>query len=139
MLLKMRWCFLHLIEKVKHFDVTILCTSGQLRVAAFQLLEALISNGAQIYYSGDLDAEGMDIADRLWQKYGDAICLWRMDTESYYKSISNESLSDMQLVKLEHFKNKILYNTAKSVCKERRAGYQENLLKELLEDILHSI
>ena len=131
--------FLHLVENVKQYDVTILCTSGQLRVAAFQLLEAFISDGAVIYYSGDLDPDGMDIAERLWQKYGEAVCLWRMDIDSYYKSISEESLSDRQLVKLERFENTILCDTAESVRKEKRPGYQENLLKELLKDILYSI
>lgn len=131
--------FLHLVENVKQYDVTILCTSGQLRVAAFQLLEAFISSGAVIYYSGDLDSEGMDIADRLWQKYGDAICLWRMDTEAYYKSISEESLSDRQLAKLEQFKNTILHHTAESVSKEKHPGYQENMLKDLLDDVLSAL
>ena len=127
--------FLHLIENLKEKDVTILCTSGQLRVAAFQLLTYLIKSGAVIYYSGDLDPEGMDIADRLWQRYGDIIHLWRMNTEDYDKAISREPLSDRQLVKLERLKNPILCCTAESVRRERKAGYQENLLEELLKDI----
>ena len=131
--------FLYLVENTKEQDVTLLCTSGQLRVAAFQLLAHLVKNGAVIYYSGDLDPEGMDIAERLWQRYGGAIRLWRMDVEAYNKSISGEVLSDRQLVKLEHLKNTTLCRTAECVRKEMRAGYQENLLKELVDDIFNNL
>ena len=127
--------FLHLVENVKDREVTLLCTSGQIRVAAFLLLTHLIEGGANIYYSGDLDPEGMDIADRLWQRYGDVIHLWRMSTEDYNKSISGEKLSDRQLAKLEHLKNPILCCTAETVRSKGKAGYQENLLEDLLVDI----
>lgn len=127
--------FLYLVENTKEQDVTLLCTSGQLRVAAFQLLTHLIQSGAIIYYSGDLDPEGMDIADRLWQRYGDTVHLWRMNVEDYNNSISEEKLSDRQLAKLGRLKNPMLCCAAESVRKEGRAGYQENLLEDLLGDI----
>lgn len=93
--------FLYLLEHSKNQDITCLCTSGQPRVAAFGLLSLLIQSGAAIFYSGDLDAEGMGIADRLWQKYGDAVHLWRMDEQDYRASSSSETLSDKQLSSLE--------------------------------------
>lgn len=127
--------FLHLVESIKEQEVTLLCTSGQMRVAAFLLLTHLIEGGATIYYSGDLDPEGMDIADRLWQRYGDVIHLWRMSTEDYNKSISSEKLSDRQLAKLERLKNPMLCCTAEAVRRKGKAGYQENLLEDLLGDL----
>ncbi len=127
--------FLYLLEHCRNQDITCLCTSGQLRAAAFGLLSLLIQSGATIFYSGDLDAEGMGIADRLWQKYGDAICLWRMGEQDYEASRSNEALSDKQLSSLEQLKNPILQKTAEVVLKEKKAGYQENILKLLLKDL----
>ena len=129
--------FLYLLEHCRDQDITCLCTSGQLRTAAFGLLSLLIQSGATIFYSGDLDAEGIGIADRLWQKYGDAICLWRMDTQDYEASKSNEELSDKQLSSLEQLKNPILQRTADAVLKEKKAGYQENILKFLLNDLVN--
>ena len=131
--------FLYLVENTRDQDIALLCTSGQLRVAAFQLLSHLLQSGAVIYYSGDLDPEGMDIADRLWQRYGNAIHLWRMGTEDYDVSVSDEKLSDRQLVKLERLKNPLLRCTAERIRKEKKAGYQENLLENLLGDIRTSI
>lgn len=126
--------FIYLLEHSKNQDITCLCTSGQLRVAAFGLLSLLIKSGATIFYSGDLDAEGMGIADRLWQKYGDAVHLWRMEEQDYKASVSNETLSEKQLISLEQLKNPMLRKTAEAVMKEKKAGYQENILSALLED-----
>ena len=131
--------FMHLVENAKDQDVAILCTSGQLRVAALQLLDRLTGSGAVIYYSGDLDPDGMDIADRLWQRYGSAVRLWRMGTEDYRASISGELLSDRQLARLKRLKNAALCRTAELVQKEKLAGYQENLLKQLVQDVLKRI
>jgi uncharacterized protein (TIGR02679 family) len=130
--------FLYLVENAKEQGVTLLCTSGQLRVAAFQLLDYLSQSGAIIYYSGDLDPDGMDIADRLWRRYGNAVRMWRMNAEDYNKSISEEKLSERQLVKLKNLNNTTLCHTAEFVRREKKAGYQENLLRQLLSDILSS-
>lgn len=128
--------FLYLAENVKEREVTLLCTSGQLRAAAFRLLSYLVQGGAEIYYSGDLDPEGMDIADRLWRRYGEAVHLWRMSAEDYDRSVSREQLSRQRLMKLEHLQNPVLRSAAERVCREKRAGYQENIIESLLEDIL---
>ena len=127
--------FLYLLEHVKNRDITCLCTSGQPRVAAYGLISLLVESGAAVFYSGDLDAEGMGIADRLWQKYGAAVHLWRMEEQDYKASISGEPLSDKQLVSLELLKNPILQRTAEAVKREKKAGYQENMLGGLLEDL----
>lgn len=127
--------FLYLVENTKDRDIGIVCTSGQLRAAALQLLDYLVKDGAAVCYSGDLDPAGMDIADRLWQRFGGAVRLWRMDAADYKRSISAEALSDRQMVRLERLKNKTLCRTAELVRKEKRAGYQENILPLLLEDI----
>lgn len=128
--------FLYLVENAKDRDVSILCTSGQLRAAAIRLLDHLAECGADICYSGDLDPAGMDIADRLWQRYGDRLHLWRMGSGDYRESMSGEELSEVQLVKLKRLKNVTLCHTAELVQEENLAGYQENLLGKLLDDVL---
>lgn len=130
--------FLHLAEKAKESNATLLCTSGQLRMAAFKLLDLLVRGGAEIFYSGDLDPEGMDIADRLWKRYGNAVHLWHMDAGDYEKSISEEMLSERQMAKLERLVNPILRRTAESLRQSGKAGYQEHLLSELSADIANS-
>lgn len=128
--------FSYLAERVKISDVTLLCTSGQLRTAALELIRMILASGARIYYSGDMDPEGIDIADRLWQKYGGGIHIWRMQPEDYARSVSEERISAARLAKLEHIKNPILKETAQCVKEQRRAAYQENLLDELVGDLV---
>ena len=127
--------FSYLLKHLKQKKVTLLCTSGQLRSAAVKLMPFLLDSGAEIYYSGDTDPDGIRIADRLWKKYGDRIHVWRMSKEDYVKSLSKEEIGSISLKKLGTVENPILRQTAKEVRKIKRAGYQENILKDLLEDM----
>lgn len=127
--------FSYLLKHLKQKKVTLLCTSGQLRSAAVKLMPFLLDSGAEIYYSGDTDPDGIRIADRLWKKYGDRIHVWRMSVEDYVKSLSEEEIGNVSIKKLETVENPVLRKTAKEVRKKKRAGYQENILKDLLEDM----
>ncbi len=127
--------FSYLLKHLEQKNVVLLCTSGQLRSAAVKLMPFLLDSGAKIYYSGDTDPEGIRIADRLWRKYGDRIRVWRMSAEDYVKSLSEEKIGNISMKKLEAVENPILCETAKEVRKKKRAGYQENILKDLLEDM----
>ena len=127
--------FSYLLKHLEQKNVTLLCTSGQLRSAAVKLMSFLLDSGAEIYYSGDTDPDGIRIADRLWKKYGDRIHVWRMSEEDYVKSLSEEEIGNVSIKKLETVENPVLCKTAKEVRKKKRAGYQENILKDLLEDM----
>lgn len=127
--------FSYLLKHLEQKNVTLLCTSGQLRSAAVKLIPFLLDGGAEIYYSGDIDPEGIRIADRLWRKYGERIHVWRMSEEDYEKSLSEEEIGSISMKKLETVENPVLRETAKEIRKRKRAGYQENILKDLLEDM----
>ena len=127
--------FSYLLKHLEQKNVTLLCTSGQLRSAAVKLIPFLLDSGAEIYYSGDIDPEGIRIADRLWRKYGERIHVWRMSEEDYEKSLSEEEIGSISMKKLETVENPVLCETAKEIRKRKRAGYQENILKDLLEDM----
>lgn len=127
--------FSYLLKHLEQKNVTLLCTSGQLRSAAVKLIPFLLDSGVEIYYSGDIDPDGIRIADRLWRKYGDRIHVWRMSGSDYERSLSEEVIGNISMKKLEAVENPILLETAKEIRKRKRAGYQENILKDLLEDM----
>lgn len=127
--------FSSLLEHAKAEKLTLLCTSGQLRTAALELIPFLLDSGADIFYSGDIDPDGIGIADRLWQKFGNRIHIWRMSPADYAKGLSNEDIGDIGMSKLENIKNPVLKETAGQLKKKRKAGYQENLLEDLQNDI----
>lgn len=126
--------FSYLIDNLPDKNCTLLCTSGQLRFVAQKLLSLLLEE-TDVYYSGDIDPDGMGIADRLWLKFGDKIHLWRMSPEDYEKSISGEHIEEKDLAKLLHIHHPLLKKTAKYVEQKQLSGYQENILKELLADM----
>ncbi len=49
--------------------IPLICTSGQLKIVSLALLDLLVQNGCVLYYSGDYDPEGLQIADKLCQRY----------------------------------------------------------------------
>ena len=131
--------FSYLLKHLEQKNVTLLCTSGQLRSAAVKLIPFLLNSGAEIYYSGDIDPDGIRIADRLWRKYGDRIHVWRMAGGDYERSLSEEVIGNISMKKLETVANPILRETAGEVRKKKKAGYQENILTDLLEDMDRSV
>lgn len=131
--------FSYLIHNLKDSDYTLLCTSGQPRSVAWVLIPYILTSGAKIYYNGDIDPDGICIADRLWKKFGDRIHIWSMSPEDYDKSLSKERIGDIGRAKLENIGHPILKKTAECMKEKQLAGYQENMLKELLEDIVHAV
>ena len=114
----------------------LVCTSGQPRKAAYQLLDLLAKSGMTLYYAGDLDPDGLRIADHLAERYGDQLLLWHMAEGDYRKAISDEEISQRGMAKMEKLKHPQLRKTAESIRKKRRAGYQERLLPDMVQDIL---
>lgn len=122
----------------KHFQVapvTLLCTSGQPSCAAQRLIKLLCENNIEIYYSGDMDPEGLGIADRLWRKYPQNIHIWRMDGQDYLDGLSEETIEAWRLNKMQGIENDELKETAARIRKVGRAAYQENILEKLVQDI----
>lgn len=87
--------FSYLIDNLPDKNCTLLCTSGQLRFVSQKLLSLILENGTDVYYSGDIDPDGMGIADRLWMKFGDRIHMWRMSPEDYEKVFQGNTLGKM--------------------------------------------
>ncbi|HVI42117.1 MAG TPA: DUF2399 domain-containing protein, partial [Anaerovoracaceae bacterium] len=103
--------------------------------ASLLLIDLLCESGCRIYYSGDLDPEGIGIADRVITRHPGQIVPWRMTMEDYESSISNEILDDTRIKKLDRIKDSRLNGVVNALRKEKKAGYQELLIESLLGDI----
>ncbi|KOY81633.1 TIGR02679 family protein [Lysinibacillus macroides] len=114
-----------------HPTAPILCTHGQLRMASWRLLDLLAEN-VEIYYAGDLDPEGLLIAQKISRRYGERVVLWRMDEACYEQGLA-EPLADVQLLKLKNIK--IAPSLVARMQQEKRAAYQEAWLAWLVDDI----
>lgn len=113
-----------------------ICTSGQLREASWQLLDLLAASGCAMYYAGDFDPEGLGIADRLWQNYKGLLHLWHMTPADYTDSLSQtDDLSGSRLSQLEHIQCPSLQPVAQAILRQKQAGYQEALVARYLADL----
>lgn len=111
------------------------CTHGQFRLATYLLLDRLIVAGAEIWYSGDFDPEGLLMAQRLITRYPDRVKPWRYSPGDYQTCISNVSIPSRRLKQLDRIHCQDLRKTAAEIMETARAGYQENLITLLAEDI----
>lgn len=114
----------------------LVCTSGQLKEASWQLLDLLTQTDCRLYYAGDFDPEGLSIADRLWQEYGDRVHFWHMEPQDYQRAVSEKKIEgEGRLRQLEQIACPALRPTAQAVLQKKRAGYQEALAEQYLEDL----
>ena len=64
------------------------------------LIDMLCNSECEIYYSGDIDPEGIEIADKLLKRGNGRIAPWCFFLEDYKNSISNKIISEQSLKKL---------------------------------------
>jgi len=112
----------------------LVCTHGQFRTASWALLDLLASNSCTLYYSGDLDPEGLVMAQRLKSRYGGQLLFWRMNENAYNISASEEDISS-RLAQLDTIEDPDLLAVAKLMRMRKKAGYQEGLVDVLAEDM----
>ena len=115
-------------------DKPLVCTHGQFKVASWIFFDRLVESGYTIYYSGDLDPEGLMMAQRLKSRYPENVEIWRMDPKSYKLALSDEKIED-RIAQLNNIVDPELKETADTMIKHGRAAYQEGLLQILIEDL----
>lgn len=118
------------IKKEKIEKIGLVCTNGQLNYSAYLLLDILVNSNIEIYYSGDMDPEGLLIADKIKQRYP-SIKLWCYDVRQYEISKSKEQATDQRMHMLDALKDEALIRIRKCICENKnRVGYQENMIEE---------
>ena len=127
--------FANIIQDDNLKTIPIVCTYGQVKLAGLILLSKLVEAGIQLYYSGDIDPEGMQIADKLKERFKNNLILVGFDEKTYNKNKSNVKLSDIRLKKLEGLKDEELRKTAQILYQDKVAAYEELNIEELKEMI----
>lgn len=118
------------IKKEKIEKIGLVCTNGQLNYSAYLLLDILVNSNIEIYYSGDMDPEGLLIADKIKQRYP-SIKLWYYDVRQYEISKSKEQATDQRMHMLDALKDETLIRIGKCISENKnRVGYQENMIEE---------
>ena len=108
-------------------ECSCMCMNGQPRLAGLMLLDLLEKSGTTIYYSGDLDPEGILIAQKLADYYQGQFYFWHMDPEDYKKSRSEKVISDRRMKILDKITDVRLIPVVDEIKKYKTAGYQERI------------
>ena len=111
----------------------LMCMNGQPRFSSLLLLDLLAESGTEVWYAGDIDPEGLLIAQRLKRYYQGEFHYWHMSAEDYKMCVSEEPVSQRRQKMLEKVEDPELKKTAEALQKSGKAGYQENMLQVYLE------
>ncbi|MGG4449490.1 MULTISPECIES: TIGR02679 domain-containing protein [Brevibacillus] len=117
---------------------SVVCTYGQPRLAALQLLDRIVASAPNIplMYSGDFDPEGVMMANRILLRYPQNAVPWRYSLADYEKTAPSTLIKDIaRLNQLKQVGSTRLISVAKAIMERQMAGYQEELIPSLIKDI----
>ena len=118
------------LEKEK----SLICTSGQLNLSSYMILDK-IYNLKKIYYAGDFDPEGIDIAYKIKEIYKDKV-EFLFYTEDIYMDIkSEETINDRRLKIIKNMQCDQLDSLMNAILKNKKAAYQEMIISKYIEYI----
>lgn len=127
--------FMEVSEKIDKKDFPIICTYGQVKLAGLILLDMLVKQKYKIYYSGDIDPEGIQIADKLKSRYNKNLYFLGFDVKTYKDNLSKVNLSNSRLKKLDKIKSEELQEICKELRLERKASYEEKNIDAIIKFI----
>lgn len=121
---------------------TLVCTSGWSSVAALLLLDRLLaaSPANRLYYSGDFDLKGLQIATHLLARYPERCVPWRFDPDAYAQALQAEGMPTgaNELASLNGLPP--VFAPLISVMQQKKKwAYQEGIITILMQDIVERL
>ena len=121
----------HKILKVNGDNISLICTSGQLNLSSYIVLNK-IRNLKNIYYAGDFDPEGLMIAYKIKKRYKNKVKFLNYTKESYINTMSNNIIEEKSMSQLNKINCIELDEVIRELRINKRAAYQELLIDEYL-------
>ncbi len=122
----------HKILKMSDDNISLICTSGQLNLSSYIVLNK-IRNLKSIYYAGDFDPEGLMIAYKIKKRYKDKVKFLNYTKESYINTMSNNIIEEKSMSQLNKINCSELDEVINELRINKRAAYQELLIDEYLD------
>ena len=111
----------------------LICISGQPSVAALKLLDQLVAAGSTIRYGGDFDPQGLEIGQRLAERYGASFQPWFFDTATYLQAPKGVKLAAEQSKKLAGQRVAWDDKLIETMLQVGKAVYQEVLVERMIK------
>ena len=125
--------FSHLCEICS--NSSLVCTSGQMKTASLVLIDMLCKTDLNLYYCGDMDPEGLGIADRIVTRSGGRIRPVLMGVDDYRENAFGDEISEQRINKLNNITTPELIGTAELMKKYKKPAYQERTMNKLINMI----
>ena len=119
----------------QHTNIGLICTNGELNLAAYLMLNIIKESKVKTYYAGDFDPEGLLIAWRIYERLGDRVKFIGYNEYCYEKSKSQKVISLSRLEKINKTLCPELELMKKLLQDWRLVGYQESLISEYIKII----
>ncbi len=117
---------------------TLVCTSGWPSVAALLLLDQLLAASPtnRLYYSGDFDLKGLQIAAHLLARYPARCLPWRFEPEAYAQALQSEGVL-ARANELEQLNGlpSVFASLISSMQEKKKWAYQEGIAAILTQDV----
>lgn len=116
----------------KRSDISLMCSEGQPNQCVWQLLRRVDKTNTQMWYCGDFDPEGLQMAQRMLRRCP-GLKLWHYEVQDYVKALSNKSFNARRRRILESCGCGELAAIQRRMLQDQRCGYQEKLLEDYLK------
>lgn len=114
-------------------EVPIVCSSGQFTFAIWQLLRKLTTAGCSLYYCGDIDPEGLLMAQKLKNAFDEKVQWLALEPKSFEKYKTKRMISEKRVKQLQHLSDPQLKRLSQLVA-TGYVSYQEGFLDEILRE-----
>ena len=116
-------------------DLPLLCTSGQMKFAVWIALRKLTQQQkVQLYYAGDMDPEGLLMADKLSKAFCKQVSFLAMDKEAFEEGKENKIYEINRLKKMNQIENEALKQLI-PLIQQNQVCYQEGCIDYLIQQI----
>ncbi|GAA4062457.1 TIGR02679 domain-containing protein [Amphibacillus indicireducens] len=116
-------------------EIPMICSSGQFTYAVWRLLRKLVQTDTQMYYVGDLDPEGLVMAQSLLNRFPDNMKTVGMNLNNYHLASRPSTLTEQRLKQLRLIKEPSLIEIAEQIKETGQTAMQEGFLRELINEL----
>ena len=117
-------------------EIPMICSSGQFTYAVWKILRKLTESNTRIYYVGDMDPEGLVMAQQLLQTFPKHAQTIAMDKTNFKIAKQKTQISDTRLKKLRLIKEPHLNEVANLIQETQEIALQEGFIEELIWQVL---
>lgn len=119
-----------MLMALKEYNIPIVISYGNPNYVFYKILDKLTKNNNTIYYNGDFDPEGLQIANNIYKRYP-KVKLFCYHQDDYNNSKSNEKIKESRLKILNQIRNQDLQEMINILKKEKIAAYQEKNIENI--------